>query len=140
MDEPESLDPDAVVVRGLQLCVADNLEFRLGVAIGAVVAQAWSDGAADAFAVPTLAEWKETTGMPWFGFWARELLRWGTHDPFVAFALSQGLAQTREAAAGRRKEFETWLDDEPEEHPPEETGRAARRERVGTSAKISVGA
>src|SRR3546814_16755163 len=74
--------------------------------IGAVVAQAWSDGAADAFAVPTLAEWKETTGMPWFGFWARELLRWGTHDPFVAFALSQGLAQTREAAAGRRKEFE----------------------------------
>src|SRR3546814_3724029 len=53
--------------------------------------------------------------MPWFGFWARELLRWGTHDPFVAFALSQGLAQTREAAAGRRKEFETWLDDELEE-------------------------
>src|SRR3546814_5506697 len=36
-------------------------------------------------------------------------------SPFVAFALSQGLAQTREAAAGRRKEFETWLDDELEE-------------------------
>src|SRR3546814_8671710 len=97
MDEPESLDPDADALRGWQRFVADNLEFRLGVAIGAVVAQAWSDGAADAFAVPTLAEWKETTGMPWFGFWARELLRWGTHDPFVAFALSQGLAQTREA-------------------------------------------
>src|SRR3546814_16752766 len=53
-----------------------------------------------------------TAGLPWFGFWARELLRWGTHDPFVAFCLSQGLAQTREAAAQRRPAFETWLDDE----------------------------
>lgn len=75
--------------------MADNLEFRLG----AVVAQAWSGGAVDAFAVPTLADWKETTGMPWFGFWARELLRWGTHDPLVAFALPRDLAQSREAAA-----------------------------------------
>jgi len=112
MDEPDSLDPDADALRSWQRFVADNLEFRLGVAIGAVVARAWSEGAADAFAVPTLAEWKETTGMPWFGFWARELLRWGTHDPFVAFALSQGLAQTREAAAARRDEFEAWLEHE----------------------------
>jgi hypothetical protein len=110
MDEPESLEPDADALRAWQRFVADNLEFRLGVALGAVVAQAWSEGAADAFAVPTLAEWKQTTGMPWFGFWARELLRWGTHDPFVAFALSQGLAQTREAAAARRDEFEAWLE------------------------------
>src|SRR5690606_20601812 len=42
----------------------------------------------------------------------RELLRWGTLDPFVAFALSQGLAQTRDAAAGRRQEFEAWLEAE----------------------------
>src|SRR3546814_18645157 len=79
MDEPESLDPDADALRGWQRFVADNLEFRLGVAIGAVVAQAWSDGAADAFAVPKLAEWKETPGMPWVGFWAGELLSWGPH-------------------------------------------------------------
>jgi hypothetical protein len=63
-------------------------EAAIGAAIGAVAAQAWSTGAGDAFAVPSLAEWKATTGLPWFGFWARELLRWGTHDPFVAFALS----------------------------------------------------
>ncbi|MGQ3074170.1 MAG: DEAD/DEAH box helicase [Ferrovibrionaceae bacterium] len=115
MNEPESVAPDAAALRSWQRFVADNLEFRLGVAIGAVVAQAWSEGAADAFAVPTLAEWKETTGMPWFGFWARELLRWGTHDPFVAFALSQGLAQTRDAATAQRGEFEAWLEDELDE-------------------------
>jgi len=112
MDKPDSVNPDPDALRSWQRFVADNLEFRLGVAIGAVVAQAWSEGAADAFAVPTLAEWKETTGMPWFGFWARELLRWGTHDPFVAFALSQGLERTRENAAVRRGEFEAWLKDE----------------------------
>jgi hypothetical protein len=112
MNEPDVVQPEADELRGWQRFVADNLEFRLGVAIGAVVAEVWSEGAADAFAVPTLADWKDTTGLPWFGFWARELLRWGTHDPFVAFALSQNLAQTREAAAARRSEFEQWLEEE----------------------------
>ncbi len=112
MNKPGAAGPDAQNLRSWQRFVADNLEFRLGVAIGAVVAQAWSDGAPDATATPNLATWKETTGLPWFGFWARELLRWGTHDPFVAFCLSQGLAQTREMAAARRTEFETWLDNQ----------------------------
>jgi hypothetical protein len=52
---------------------------------------------------------------PTFGavpYWTRELLRWGTRDPFAAFALSQRLAQTREAASARRDEFEAWLEDE----------------------------
>src|SRR3546814_10732391 len=71
---------------------------------------AWWDVAPDATTTPTLGEWKQTAGLPCFGFWALELLRWGTHDPFVAFCLSQGPAQTREAAAQRRPAFETWLD------------------------------
>lgn len=112
MHEPGANSPEADDLRAWQRFVADNLEFRLGVAIGAVVAKAWSDGAPDAATTPTLAEWKEKTGLPWLGFWARELLRWGTHDPFVAFCLSQGLAQTREAAAQRRAAFEAWLEDE----------------------------
>ena len=67
------------------------------------------DGAADPLTVPSLDAWRETTELPWFGFWARELLRWGTLDPFVAFALSQSLAQTRDSAAARRAAFEAWL-------------------------------
>lgn len=109
MNEPGAGSPTADDLRSWQRFVSDNLEFRLGVAIGAVVARAWSDGAPDALATPTLAEWKQTTGLPWFGFWARELLRLGTHDPFVAFCLAQGLAQTREAATARRDAFEEWL-------------------------------
>jgi len=97
-------------LRAWQRFVSDNIEFRLGVAIGAVVAQAWSAGANDPLAVPSLKEWRQTTGLPWFGFWARELLRWGTLDPFVAFALAQGLAVTRSEAANRRPEFEAWME------------------------------
>lgn len=112
MNEPGAPSPEPDALRSWQRFVSDNLEFRLGVAIGAVVARAWSEGGPDALATPTLAEWKQTTGLPWFGFWARELLRLGTHDPFVAFCLAQGLEQTREAATARRVEFETWLLDE----------------------------
>ena len=63
---------------------------------------------------------EKTTGLPWFGFWARELLRWGTLDPFVAFSLAQGLAQTRELAAARRAEFETWLNEQHDDVEPDD--------------------
>jgi len=95
-------------LRAWQRFVTDNFEFRLGTAIGAVVAQAWNDGAGDSMEVPSLKAWRATTGLPWLGFWARELLRWGTLDPLVAFALAQGLATTRGEAAERRSEFERW--------------------------------
>jgi hypothetical protein len=109
MQAPGARSPTPDELRSWQRFVADNLEFRLGVAIGGVVTRAWSDGAADPLAVPSLDQWRNTTGLPWFGFWARELLRWGTLDPFVAFALAQGLSRTRSEAAERRQEFEAWL-------------------------------
>jgi hypothetical protein len=101
--------PEPEDLRAWQRFISDNLEFRLGVTIGAAVARAWSDGANDDAAVPSLAEWKQTTGLPWFAFWARELLRWGTLDPCVAFSMARGLAQTREVAAGIRGQFDDWL-------------------------------
>ncbi|MBS1001140.1 DEAD/DEAH box helicase [Acetobacter persici] len=109
MRAPSGEVPEASNLRARQRFVADNLEFRLGVAIGAVVAQKWTAGAGDPLAVPSLVEWKATTGLPWFGFWARELLRWGTLDPFVAFALAQGRAKTREDAEALRSAFDRWL-------------------------------
>lgn len=109
---PDAAGPDPGQLRAWQRFVSDNIEFRLGTAVGAVLARAWSDGAGDPMIVPSLETWRETTGLPWFGFWAAELLRWGTLDPFVAFALSRGLAKTRQAAAARRGEFEGWLNAE----------------------------
>lgn len=120
MNEPDVAGPSPEDLRSWQRFVADNLEFRLGVAIGAVVAEAWADGAEDALTLPSLAAWKETTGLPWIGFWSRELLRWGTHDPFVAFCLAQGLAHTREAASARRREYDAWLDDEQDDPKSED--------------------
>jgi hypothetical protein len=112
MRSPGADHPAANDLRARQRFVSDNLEFRLGTAVGGVVAQRWTEGAGDPLAVPSLADWRATTGFPWFGFWARELLRWGTLDPFVAFALAQGRAKTREAAEELRPVFEEWLADE----------------------------
>jgi hypothetical protein len=95
-------------LRRWQGFVANNLEFRLGVAVGAAVAEAWNAGSADD-EVPSLETWRETSGLPWIGFWFRELLRWGTLDPFVAFALAQGIVGTRDEASALREEFDAWL-------------------------------
>ena len=108
MQRPDAVPPPPERLRAWQRFVAENLEFRLGVAVGAAVAQIWGQNAGD-LETPTLETWRETTGLPWIGFWFRELLRWGTLDPFVAFALAQGLAKTREDAQGLRPEFNAWL-------------------------------
>lgn len=115
-----SQSPAANQLRGWQRFVSDNLEFRFGVAIGAVVARAWTDGVDDPYTTPSLETWRETTGLPWFGFWARELLRWGTLDPFVAFCLAQGLVKTRVAAEEKRSEFDTWLCEDINEPTPDD--------------------
>ena len=108
MQVPGAVSPVPQDLRAWQRFVGDNLDFRLGVAIGAVVAESWSAGAGAAL-TPDLATWRQTTQLPWFGFWVRELLRWGTLDPFIAFCLAQGLAGTREDANQRRPEFDAYL-------------------------------
>ncbi|MDP3712912.1 MAG: hypothetical protein Q8R60_10585 [Mycobacteriales bacterium] len=108
MQAPGAIAPEPHALRAWQRFVGDNLDFRLGVALGAVVAEAWSAGAGGA-PTPDLATWRQTTQLPWFGFWIRELLKWGTLDPFVAFCQAQGLADTRDAATRRRPEFDAFL-------------------------------
>lgn len=112
MNVPGAAGPEPHDLRAWQIFASDNFEFRLGAAIGAVVAQAWSQGAADALATPTIETWKVTTGLPWVAFWAKELLRWGTLDPFVAFALSLGIAKSRPEAEAMRAQYIGWLDEE----------------------------
>lgn len=118
MQLPAAIAPDAELLRAWQRFVTENVEFKLGVAVGAAVAQAWGQNAGE-METPTLETWRATSGLPWVGFWFRELLRWGTLDPFVAFALAQGLARTREEAASRRPAFEAWLGEEGFDRDPE---------------------
>jgi hypothetical protein len=108
LQRPGATGPPPEELRDWQRFVTDNLEFRLGVAVGAAVAQVWGQTATGA-QTPTLQTWRDTTGLPWFAFWIRELLKWGTLDPFVAFCLAQGISGTRSEAAARRQDFEAWL-------------------------------
>ncbi len=113
----QAMDFEAPAPKNLRIWqrfVSENLDFRLGVGLGAVVAKAWSDGAGDASVVPSLDDWRETTGLPWFGFWARELLRWGTLEPFIAFSMAEGLVKTRSEGMQLKQEFFIWL----ERHEP----------------------
>ncbi len=112
MGVPGAAGPEPQDLRAWQIFTSDNFEFRLGVAIGAVVARAWSQGTIEPLATPTIGTWKATTGLPWFAFWAKELLRWGTLDPFVAFALSLGIAKSRPEAEAMRAQYIAWLDEE----------------------------
>lgn len=109
MNVPSEKRPGPDDLRNWQRFVSENLEFRLGVALGAVASQAWARGVEDPLSVPSLADWKATTGLPWIGFWAKELLRWGTHEPFVAFAMTQALAKTRGNAEKMLPLFKQWL-------------------------------
>jgi hypothetical protein len=117
MGMPDGEGPEPKDLRAWQTFVSDNLEFRLGVAVGAVVARAWSEGTENPLDTPTLGTWKDATGLPWFAFWAKELLRWGTLDPFVAFALSLGLARSRPEAVELRADYWDWLVEELDRDP-----------------------
>ncbi|WP_245418777.1 DEAD/DEAH box helicase [Mesorhizobium sp. WSM3864] len=115
MAAPGAARPDPQDLRAWQIFTSDNFEFRLGVAIGAVVARAWSQGTDDPLDAPTIDTWKDVTGLPWYAFWAKELLRWGTLDPIVAFALSLGIAKSRPEAEGIRGQYLAWLEEEIED-------------------------
>jgi len=115
MRGPQNEAPEPKDLRSWQRFISANLEFRLGVGIGAVVARAWQDGVESEQMIPSLEKWRETTGLPWFGFWARELLRWGTLDPFVAFTLAEGLVRTRDEGTQLSHDFDVWLEKQKEE-------------------------
>src|SRR3546814_13343002 len=82
--------PDAERLRAWQRFVTENVEFRLGVAVGAAVAPAWGQTAGD-LDPPTPETWRPTSRLPCIAFWFRELLPWGTPAPFLASALPHSL-------------------------------------------------
>ena len=112
MRAPGYKSPRPQDLRSWQRFVTDNIEFRIGLGLGAVVAGAWSEGVDGSLETPSLEKWCATTKLPWFAFWARELLRWGTLDPLVAFALSEGLTDTRESGELLRPKYDAWLSEQ----------------------------
>lgn len=90
--------------------VSDNFIYRgnwgLGSLIGVLMDQGDASGPVDAL---TIDDWPRC-GLPWIGFWLKELVNWGTLDPVAAFLLARGNALNRAQAEMDAKIYYTQLD------------------------------
>ena len=51
-----------------------------------------------------VADWP-MSGLPWIGFWLKELISWGTLDPVAAFLLARGDAVDKSQAELDAKDY-----------------------------------
>lgn len=90
--------------------VSDNFIYRgnwgLGSLIGVLMDRGDADGPVDAL---TLDDWPRS-GLPWIGFWLKELVNWGTLDPVAAFLLARGNARNRTKAEADAQVYYAQLD------------------------------
>ena len=94
--------------------VADNFIYRgnwgLGSLVGVLMDQGDAAGPVDAL---TMDDWPRS-GLPWIGFWLKELVNWGTLDPVAAFLLARGNARDRAQAEADAEDYYAQLGDEAE--------------------------
>lgn len=91
--------------------VAENFIYRgnwgLGSLVGVLMDQGDVAGPVDAL---TMDDWPRS-GLPWIGFWLKELVNWGTLDPVAAFLLARGNARDRVQAEADAHEYYAQLDE-----------------------------
>ncbi|MCD5982354.1 DEAD/DEAH box helicase [Pseudomonas sp. CDFA 610] len=89
--------------------VSENFIYRgnwgLGSLIGVLMDQGDAAGPVDAL---TMDDWPRT-GLPWIGFWLKELVNWGTLDPVAAFLLARGNARDRTQAEAEAQVYYAQL-------------------------------
>lgn len=91
--------------------VADNFIYRgnwgLGSLVGVLMDRGDAGGPVDAL---TMDDWPRS-GLPWIGFWLKELVNWGTLDPVAAFLLARGNAKDRLQAEADAGDYYAQLDE-----------------------------
>lgn len=92
--------------------VSDNFIYRgnwgLGSLVGVLMDQGDAAGPVDAL---SMDDWPRS-GLPWIGFWLKELVNWGTLDPVAAFLLARGNARDRTQAEADAKDYYAQLEDD----------------------------
>jgi hypothetical protein len=90
--------------------VSENFIYRgnwgLGSLIGVLMDRGDAAGPVDALSID---DWPRT-GLPWIGFWLKELVNWGTLDPVAAFLLARGNARNRAQANADAQVYYAQLD------------------------------
>ena len=91
--------------------VSDNFIYRgnwgLGSLVGLFMDQGDAEGPVDAL---TMDDWPRS-GLPWIGFWLKELVSWGTLDPVAAFLLARGNARDRAQAEADAHDYYAQLEE-----------------------------
>ncbi|MGX9935828.1 DEAD/DEAH box helicase [Advenella kashmirensis] len=104
--------PKAKELRPWFAFVSDNFIYRgnwgLGSLIGVLMDRGDAAGPVDAL---TIDDWPRS-GLPWIGFWLKELVNWGTLDPVAAFLLARGNARNRAQAEADAQVYYAQLDAE----------------------------
>jgi len=92
--------------------VANNFIYRgnwgLGSLIGVLLDLGDGVGPVDALSID---DWPRS-GLPWIGFWLKELINWGTLDPVAAFLLARGNAVDRRQAESDAAAYHDALDED----------------------------
>lgn len=92
--------------------VATNFIYRgnwgLGSLIGVLLDRGDGAGPVDALSID---DWPRS-GLPWIGFWLKELINWGTLDPVAAFLLARGNAIDRPQAEADALAYYDALDED----------------------------
>lgn len=126
--------------------VADNFIYRgnwgLGSLVGVLMDRGDADGPVDAL---TMDDWPRS-GLPWIGFWLKELVNWGTLDPVAAFLLARGNAKGRVQAEADAHDYYAQLDEDTDPNDKLDPRRIrdwleARREpapRIAATARIEL--
>lgn len=90
--------------------VSGNFIYRgnwgLGSLIGVLMDQGDTAGPVDAL---TMDDWPRS-GLPWIGFWLKELVNWGTLDPVAAFLLARGNSRDRTQAEADAQDYYAQLE------------------------------
>jgi len=98
--------PSPSKLRNWMRFIQNQFDHRTGMAVGGTLAAVWDrTGITNA---PTPESWAKETSLPWISYWCRDLLRWGTVEPMVAYLLSRGRIVSREGGDVYVSEFNSW--------------------------------
>lgn len=99
------LDPSSAIVSPTETQISNwhayisrNFNYKFNWGLGSILSLVVDEAFGSGLLEISLEDWSRT-GLPWIGFWLKELITWGTLNPVAAYLLSKSFATTRNEAS-----------------------------------------